>query len=95
MKNIIMRILLTGYSSSKKTIKDFTSYLYILEYVLTTNTLGFVVAKNNAFWNIENEKNRLELVNDISSIRRKDIKDTSYFHIINRFENGDKYGIVV
>lgn len=95
MKNIIVTILRTGFTKSKKPLKDFTEYLFILKYILKVNEFGFITCNNNAFWNIENKNKRIELINDILGIHRKGVRDISYFHILNRFTNGDKYGIEV
>lgn len=94
MKKIISNLLNTGSTKSKKPIEEFVDFLFILKYILRVNDLGYVTCNDNAFWKAENEKNRKDLVIDVLCIRRKkDMKDMGYFHIINRFANGDKYGI--
>ena len=95
MKNIILTILRTGFTKSKKSLEDLTEYLFILKYILRVNEIGFISCNNNAFWKAENNNKRMELINDILGIHKKDIKDECYFHIINRFANGDKYGIEI
>lgn len=95
MKKTIETILSRGYTTTKKPIEEFTNYLYILKYILKVNEVGRIMCNNNCFWSVANKKNRMQLIHDISLIRRKSINDNSYFHIINRFENGDKYGIEI
>ena len=95
MKNIIEMIIRTGFSKSKRPLEKYIRYLYPLEYILTINELGWVVCNDNEFWNPENNQKRLEFLQDIHKISKKSMKDNSYFHFINRFENGDRYGIEV
>ena len=95
MKNLIQTILRTGLTKSKKPLEDYIKYLYPLKHILTVNQFGLVVCNDNGFWKPENNQNRTELLHDIYGINKKNIKDHSYFRIINRFENGDKYGIEV
>lgn len=94
MKNIILTALKTGMTRTKKSLAEFTAYLYPLSYLFTTNDLGWIVCNKNPFWSEENNYKRIALINDIKAIHRKNMKDSAYFHILNRFENGDGYGIV-
>ena len=50
---------------------------------------------NRDTWNINEGKyiSVEELFNDVCGIQRRKITDSSFFLIINRFENGDRYGI--
>lgn len=41
----------------------------------------------------ENSQRRKELRRDIQSIEKASVQDGSYFHILNRLANGDRYGI--
>ena len=93
MKNLIGTILRTGLTKSKKPLEDYVKYLYPLKHILTVNQLGWVVCNGNGFWKPGNNQNRTELFNDVYGIHKKSITDNNYFHIINRFENGDRYGI--
>lgn len=99
MKQIVAGILRRGFTTSKKvTLKDCTGYLYPLRYILTEGNPAFgqsVVMNDNPFWKPENRKNQTDLLYDILGIHRHSVMDTCYFHILNRFENGDRYGIVV
>ena len=95
MKSLILTILETGSTKSKKPIEDYISYLYPLRNILKVDECGRITHNNNAFWRFENRRNRADLICDIYNIRKKGIRDNSYFHIINRFTNGDRYGIEV
>lgn len=95
MKNIISKIIRTGCTTSKKPIEDFINYLYPLRHIITCNPkTGLITCNDNPFWNAENIDNRKALVYEISNIRKHNITDHHYFSIINRFEHGDKFGIV-
>lgn len=93
MKNLITTILRTGLTKSKKPLEDYIKYLYPLKHILTVNQFGWVTCNNNGFWKPGNNQNRTELFNDVYGIHKKSITDNNYFRIINRFENGDRYGI--
>lgn len=99
MKKIIAGILRRGFTSSKKvTLKDCVEYLYPLKYILEESDLGqfgmSVRCNQNPFWSKDNSQRIMELHNDIMGIHRAHITDTCYFRILNRFENGDGYGII-
>lgn len=94
MKNIILKILRTGYTTSKKyTVEDLCKYLHILRPLLKEEC-GMIICNKNAFWAYENNENRTQLINDIEAIHRNTIKDCMVFTILNRCANGDAYGIV-
>lgn len=97
MKHIISSILRNGVTTSKKkTLDDYIKYLYPLKYILEIDSdTKWVRCNRNAFWYEPNNQNRIELYHDIMAIHRANIKDDAYFRIINRFENGDKYGIEI
>lgn len=99
MKMIIAGILRRGYTTSKQaTLKKCIALLYPLQYILeeAPAASGMLVRCNhNPFWAAENNLRRGELINDILDIQQPNITDGSYFHIINRFEHGDRYGIVL
>ena len=93
MKNIILTLLKKGYTNSKKySVEDLNHYLFNLS-GLFVNDGNIIKASNNAFWDYKNIKNRKELLRDIKGISRRNIKDLAYFRILNRFANGDKYGV--
>ena len=93
MKKIIDTLLRTGYSKTTKySTQDLEKYLYILRGLFEDTGYGHIKVKANKFWNQDNSKNRLDLIRDMKSCQ-KDIRKGSLFHILNRFENGDKYGI--
>lgn len=99
MKHIIAGILRRGYTASKKvTAKDCRGFLYPMQYILEDAEpgLGMTVRCNqNPFWSPDNHQRAAELMHDILAIHRHNIMDGAYFHILNRFENGDRYGIEV
>lgn len=95
MKNIILKVLRTGYTVSKKPLEEYIKYLYILKYIFREDSVGSACCNKNSFWDYKNIKNRTELISDIANIDRRSMADDYYYHIINRFENGDKYGIDV
>ena len=91
MKNIITTLLSTGFTRTKKDISELIKYCYfirrIAEYDEYTNTIR---CNSNKFWNSENNDNRLQLIRDIHNSGKSINK---MFHIYNRYENGDGYGI--
>lgn len=95
MKSLILTVLEIRTTKSKKPIEDYISYLYPLRNILKVDEFGRVTHNNNAFWKSENRNNRADLICDIYNIRKRSIRDSSYYHILNRFENGDRYGIEV
>ena len=92
-KQNIIKLLGEGCAVEGRLLSDYTRYLYPLKYILTVNKLGWVTCNRNRFWTFENFANRMALLNDIASISKAKATDTHYFHILNRFENGDGYGI--
>lgn len=96
MKKFIEGILRRGYThTAKYSLEDYIKYLYPLQHILQYSPAGFVSCNNNKFWRPENNQNRIELFYDVCGMRKAKPTDNCYFRIINRFENGDKYGIVV
>ena len=94
MKKIILTVLCTGHSSTKKyTVKDLENYLFILKGLFKQTEYG-IGCSDSFFWEAENNNNRFALIRDIQKMKRRDIKDFGYFDIINRCANGDKYGNV-
>lgn len=92
MKKLIVNALCKGYyAGTKYTAEDFFKVLYILKYIFESGTFNLQV-KNNLHWSREY---RAALISDIKKVHNFSIKDTYYFHIINRFENGDGYGLKV
>lgn len=93
MKNVILTVLRTGYSTTKKyTAEDLSGKLYFLKHIIENRESLGVCCNNNPFWRHTNNANRDALIRDIECAHRLgDIRDT--FHIHNRFANGDKYGI--
>lgn len=93
MKKVVINLLLTGVTKSKKSLKEFIAYCDILKYLLKEDKDGRVVIRENHFWSYENGENRALFVYYLSGVRKRSISDTFYFHILNRMSNGDKFGI--
>ena len=93
MKRIVEHLLLTGTTNSKKRLSDFVGYCSILKYILTEDRNGQVVINNNSFWKYENNENRLMFANLLSSSRKRNVQDLSYFKILNTMSNGNRFGI--
>ena len=94
-KNIINTVLRTGFSATKKNIKEVIGGLYPLKKIFRAGfgNVGILCSKNQ-FWDMTNIQNRIDLINDINAIKRASIQDTAYYRILVRFEHGDAYGIV-
>lgn len=93
MKKLIVNALCKGYyAGTKYTAEDFFKVLYILKYVFEGGAVFNLQIKNNLPWSREQ---RVALISDINKVHNFSIKDTYYFHIINRFENGDGYGLKI
>ena len=93
MKKNILQILRTGVSRSKEPLERYYKYFYFFKYLIQREG-DLTITRRNDFWSFANKQNRLELINDIYKVRRFTMTDDAYFSIINRFENGDAYGIV-
>lgn len=94
MKKVITSILCKGYSRTKKhSVEEMSGKLYIMRFLLENDPVLGIRHNDNPFWKPENNKNRSDLIGDVSSIHRFDVMDNAYFHIINRMANGDAYGI--
>ena len=94
MKSVLLTLLCTGVSHTTKfKVEDFSKYLPGVTNLLFEQREWGVTAKSNDFWKHENDKRQAELRHDIETIRRASVRDSSYFHIINRLANGDRYGI--
>lgn len=93
MKTLILTILRTGYTTTKKfSLADIIGYCYPLKNLLKVDN-GLIQCNDNEFWKPENNINRHQLINDFRDWKRSMLKG-SKFTILNRFENGDGYGIV-
>lgn len=93
MKKIIIGLLARGYTTTKKyTLDDLTKAFYPLKHILRINELGQITANDNYFWRFENNDNRYQLISNLTLATLGDIT-SYYFHILNRYENGDHYGI--
>ena len=94
MKRTIIRFLTNGYTATRKyTLDELSRAFYPLKHIAQKRPDGNIWLTSNNFWQDSNNANRIELIADLSACRLGDIKDGGYFHILNRFENGDGYGI--
>ena len=94
MKNAIYNLLKNGYYNGKKyTLDDMLKKLYFLKYIARADGGLQVMTSRNKFWDYTNNSNRIDLLHDLYSVHQFKLTDNAYFHIINRFENGDAYGI--
>lgn len=92
MKQVIMTLLSRGYTTTKKyTADDLIKAFYPLKYLIRQEG-ELIRCNDNKFWNPKNNDNRIQLVHKLNCSRLHDMS-TDYFLIINRFENGDAYGI--
>ena len=94
MKNVLLTLLRTGVSRTTKfKVEDFSKYLPGVTNLLFEQREWGVTAKSNDFWKHENNERRAELRRDLQAVRKASVQDGSYFHILNRLANGDRYGI--
>ena len=94
MKYTIIGILSKGYYDGKKyKSEDLCKKLYFLKHIIQNSDVLQIMNKPNNFWNFGNNQNRRELIDDIRRVHQFKMTDNFYFHIMNRFENGDGYGI--
>lgn len=76
---------------TKYTVEELCNRFYPLRYLIAER-YGMIMFKENAFWKPENNKNRVELIQDLQGCRLGQVRG-KYFDILNRFEHGDAYGI--
>ncbi len=93
MRRAVVKLLKTGQTSSRKPISEFIRFWYPLRGVIMVNQKGKIVANDSSFWSKENEQNRNELIGDVLNMKKRSMTDRSFFHMVNRYENGDAYGI--
>jgi len=94
MKSVLLTLIRTGVSSTTKfKVEDFSKYLPGVANLLFEQRIAGITAKGNDFWTEENTQKRKELLRDIQSIKKANALDSSYFSILNRLSNGDRYGI--
>lgn len=92
-KKIIITLLCSGWTNSKKTAGEiFKGAPHYLKALAKVTMWGNLQANGDKFWKSSNNENRNQLIDDIARIHRADIRDNAYFRIVNRFANGDKYG---
>lgn len=94
MKSVLLTLLRTGVSHTTKfKVEDFSKYLPLVTNLLFEQREWGISAKSNDFWKHGNSQRQAELRHDIGAVRRASVQDVSYFHILNRLANGDRYGI--
>lgn len=94
MKSVLLTLLRTGVSHTTKfKVEDFSKYLPLVTNLLFEQREWGISAKSNDFWKHENSQRQAELRHDIGAVRRASVQDVSYFYILNRLANGDRYGI--
>ena len=95
MKKTIADFLSNGcYKGNKYNANDFIQKLFFLKYLISdTAVLKSVYCNDNPFWLPQNTTFREELIQAVQNIKRFSVNDTAFFEIIDRFENGDAYGI--
>lgn len=94
MKSVLLTLLRTGVSHTTKfKVEDFSKYLPGVTNLLFEQRQWGISAKSNDFWKHDNAQRQKELRQDIENVRRASSRDSSYFHILNRLANGDRYGI--
>ena len=92
-KQTIIKLLKDKQVKTKATAIELMSEIRFLALIIKNGNNGTIMANNNAFWSDSNTNNRLTLANDLSKVTKFKITDHYYFHILNRFENGDHYGM--
>lgn len=94
MKNLILSLLGKGYvKTSKYTLDDLAKKFFPLaEIARTDEILGIRCMENHPFWHPSNNDNRIALMTDLRKSRLGDVR-SSYYHILVRFESGDRYGM--
>lgn len=94
MKSVLLTLLRTGVSHTTKfKVEDFCKYLPGVTNLLFEQRGWGISAKSNDFWKHDNSQRQAELRHDIEAVRKASVHDGTYFHILNRLANGDRYGI--
>lgn len=94
MKQIIANILRAGYSITQTPLFALVNYLYPLKYILVSGGPTSICCNDNPFWGPCNAERRMELAHDVMGMHGRSMKKGTYRAILDRFENGDGYGIV-
>ena len=91
MKKIIITLLSRGYTTTKKDIKELSSYCFFIRDIAEYDeAIGLIRCNNNEFWKPENNDKRLQLIRDIK-MSHKGIR--GMFTVLNEHANGHHYGI--
>lgn len=94
MKKTIAHILRGGHSVTQTPLFALVNYLYPLKYILVAPGPTAISCNDNPFWGPSNLQRRLELAHDVMGMHGRSMKKGTYRAILDRFENGDGYGIV-
>jgi len=92
MKDTILRILRNGYvRTNKYSLEDLARRFYpITRIAKYDKVIGGISCNDNTFWSADNQQNRMALYHELAK-SKAGIK--GMYFILNRYENGDKYGI--
>lgn len=93
MKQIIKNLLNTGYSRTTKGAEILNRYFMLRPAVTLLDNGNLKANRANAFWSQGNNANRIELACDVVLSHKWSATDRYCFHILNRFANGDAYGM--
>lgn len=94
MKNILVNLLRTGFSTSKKSIDEICKGYWELKQLFIQEN-GFIRCASNKFWSYENNQNRLNLIHIIARTKRATITDGWHFTYLNNMANGNKFGMEI
>ena len=96
IKTAIVSFLKTHSYEGKFVADEFVSALPCLEHIVesVSNPNSVVIANANLFWNDKNAKQRGELATFVDRVRVFNYTDTWYQQIMQRYEHGDKFGIL-
>jgi len=93
MKAVILKLIDNGIVHSKRyRLADLARRFYpLIEIAEDSPDQQAIIHKKNPFWEVDNMKNRFELLADFA----KSEPSVKGMHpIFNRYVNGDRYGIV-
>ena len=75
MKKIIITLLMTGKSATKKyKVNDLENYLWIIKGLFEDTPAGIRANEKNVFWSKDNNA-RADLIRDIMNMNKRNIKD--------------------
>jgi hypothetical protein len=99
MKRMIMTILQQGFSTAKNkkghNLDDLIHYFPPLKHLVEKCDVMNIRCNKNPFWSKSNNENRNALYYDFFRVLQASSKDPTWVSILDRIENGDKYGIKI